>query len=54
MENIKRFIASVEHILNTKKKRHIIAGILFSTSIFCGGLALTVMSTRIEENEHDE
>lgn len=49
MERAKRFIATIEHLVSTKKKRHIVGGILLSTSIFLGGLALTVMSTKIEE-----
>lgn len=50
MEHLKRFITTLEHIVSTKKKRHIVGGILLSTSIFLGGLALTVMSTNVEEN----
>ena len=40
--------------MSSKKKRHIVGGILLSTSIFLGGLALTVMSTKIEENIDEE
>ena len=50
MDHAKKFIATLEHLLSTKKKRHIVGGILLSASIFLGGLALTVMSTKIEEN----
>jgi hypothetical protein len=53
MERIKRFVSTVEHVLSTKKKRHIIGGILMSASIFFGGLAVTVLTTKIEE-ENDE
>lgn len=54
METIKRFVTSVEHILNTEKKRHVVGGILLSASIFFGGLALTVMTTKIEENDYEQ
>ena len=54
MERAKRFISTLEHLVSTKKKRHIVGGILLSTSIFLGGLALTVMSTKIEEIVDDE
>jgi hypothetical protein len=55
MDRVKRFIITLEHLVSSKKKRHIVGGILLSTSIFLGGLALTVMSTKIEENvEEDE
>ena len=50
MDRAKRIIATLEHLVSSKKKRHIVGGILLSTSIFLGGLALTVMSTRVEEN----
>lgn len=50
MDHVKRFITTLEHLVSTKKKRHIVGGILLSTSIFLGGLALTVMSTKVEEN----
>ena len=53
MERIKRFVSTVEHVLSTKKKRHIIGGILLSASVFFGGLAVTVLTTKIEE-ENDE
>ena len=53
MDRAKRFIATLEHLVSSKNKRHIVGGILLSTSIFLGGLALTVMSTKIEENEDE-
>lgn len=54
MDTIKRFVATVEHVLNTEKKRHVVGGILLSASIFFGGLALTVMTTKIEENDYEQ
>ena len=54
MEMIKRFVATVEHILDTEKKRHVVGGILLSASVFFGGLALTVMTTKIEENDYEQ
>lgn len=54
MDRVKRFITTLEHLVSTKKKRHIVGGILLSTSVFLGGLALTVMSTKLEENEENE
>ena len=50
MDHAKRLIATLEHLVSTPKKKHIVGGILLSASIFLGGLALTVMSTKIEEN----
>ena len=54
MDRVKRIIATLEHLLGTKKKRHIVGGILLSASVFLGGLALTVMSAKNEENTDEE
>lgn len=54
MDYVKRLIATFEHLVSTKKKRHIVGGILLSTSIFLGGLALTVMSAKVEENDNEQ
>lgn len=54
MEYAKRLISTIEHLINTKSKKHIVGGMLLSTSVFLGGLALTVMSTKIEENNDEQ
>ena len=54
MDRAKRLIATLEHLISTKKKRHIVGGVLLSASVFLGGLALTVMSTKVEENIYEE
>lgn len=55
MERTKRLLLTIEHLVSTKKKRHIVGGILLSTSIFLGGLALTVLSTKSEtEDEYEK
>ena len=54
MEHMKRLISTLEDLVSTPKKRHIVGGILLSASLFLGGLALTVMSTSIEENTDEE
>ena len=48
MEKIERFISAVDNMLDTKHKRHIIGGILLSTSLFLGGLAFTAISIKKE------
>ena len=53
MEHVKKLVSTLEHLVSTRKKRHIVGGILLSTSIFLGGLALTVMSTKDEENNDE-
>ena len=54
MDRLKRVVSTLEHLLSTKEKRHIIGGIMLSASVFFGGLALTVMSAKIEEKDDDE
>ena len=35
--------------LNTPKKRHIAGGVMMSISLFFGGLAVTIMTLKMEE-----
>lgn len=51
MERAKRLLSTIEHLISTKRKRHIIAGALLSTALFAGGLAATVLSIKIEERD---
>ncbi|MCC8151378.1 MAG: histidine kinase [Lachnospiraceae bacterium] len=43
-EAIENVIASLDYILDSKRKRHIAGGILLSASLLFGGLALTVIT----------
>lgn len=45
---------SIDYILNTSKKRHIVGGVLLSASALLGGLALTIMTIRRDEQEYEE
>lgn len=55
MERTKRLLLVIEHLISTKRKRHIIAGVLLSTALFAGGLAATVLSIKIDEkDEYDQ
>ena len=51
MEHAKKLISTLEQLVSTRTKRHIVAGILLSTSIFLGGLALTAISTKDKYEE---
>ena len=53
MERVRRFVSTVEHVLNTKQRRHIIGGLLMSASVFLGALAVTVLTTKIEEENNE-
>ena len=52
MDGMENFISVLDYILDTKRKRHIIGGILVSVSLLFGGLALTVM-TIISNDEYE-
>lgn len=49
MDVVNNVMNSIDEILDTKRKRHIIGGVLLSMSTLLGGLALTVMTIK-EEN----
>lgn len=53
MEGIGNFISMLDYILDTNRKRHITGGILLSTSLLFGGLALTVMTINNEEESNE-
>jgi len=46
-------IESLDATLNSKRKRHIVGGLLVSVSMMFGGLAITAMTLKPEE-DHDE
>ena len=54
MNRLENIIATLDYILNNNKKRHITGGILLSVSLLFGGLALTVMTLKTEDNDTDE
>lgn len=55
MNRLEGVIASLDYLLGTKRKRHIMGGILLSASLLFAGLAFTVITLKTEEdNESDE
>ena len=44
----------LSYAVNTRRKRHITGGLLISAALLFGGLAITVMSVRDEEDEYNE
>ena len=54
MERIEESINTITRILKTNKSRHIVGGVLLSMSLFFGGLAVTVLTMKKEENEENE
>ena len=50
MDGLDNFISTMDYVLNSKRKRHIMGGILLSASLLFGGLALTVMTINEEDD----
>lgn len=53
MDGAKRFITMLDHILNAKRKKHLVSGILLSASACFAVLALTVMTLKVEDVEEE-
>lgn len=53
MHKLEIILSMLDHSLNTTKKRHIAGGILMSISLLFGGLAFTVITVKMEENEEE-
>lgn len=55
MERLEMLLILCDEALDTKKKRHIVGGVLMSVSLFFGGLAITVITLNREErvNEYE-
>lgn len=53
MDKLERFITALDQSLSTKKKRHIAGGVLMSISLLFGGLAITVITLKTEEQKYE-
>lgn len=54
MNRLENMMASLDYLLSTKRKRHIVGGILMSASLLFGGLAFTVVTLKTEKENEDE
>lgn len=56
MDGLEALIYALDCVMDTKRKRHIIGGILLSASLLFGGLSVTVftISNEDEEERNDE
>lgn len=43
----------LDQSLNTRKKRHIAGGVLLSISLLFGGLAITIMTIKTEDEDNE-
>ena len=48
MDRLEEVLSTLDISLDTKRKRHLLGGILISVSLLFGGLAITVMSLQME------
>ncbi len=53
MNGIENIISMLDYVLDTKRKRHITGGILLSVSMLFGGLAVTVITIKNEEDSYE-
>ena len=51
LEAIEEIVETVEATVATKKKRHIVGGVLLSVSLLFAGLAVTAITLRTEDND---
>lgn len=54
MDGLENIISVLDYVLDTKRKRYITGGILLSVSFLFGGLAITVMTIKNEEDEYEQ
>ncbi len=48
MEGFANLISMLDYVLDTRRKRHITGGILLSSALLFGGLAVTIFSIKDE------
>ena len=51
MYELENFLATIDGLLDTKRKRHIFGGILISLAALFGGLAATTLTIRPEDEK---
>ncbi len=53
MDRLEGILSMLDYSLNTKRKRHLAGGILMSISLLFGGIAITIMTTKTEEEDRE-
>ena len=54
MDRLEHIISTLSYVMSDPRKRHIVGGILISVSMLFGGMALTVLTIKNEEQDNDE
>lgn len=52
MDRLEGILSMIDYALNTKRKRHIAGGVLMSVSFLFGGLAITIMTLKMEDDNN--
>lgn len=53
MYRLEEILSMLDQSLDTRKKRHIAGGVLMSISLLFGGLALTIITLKTEEESNE-
>lgn len=53
MERLDAVLSMLDRTLDTKKKKHLAGGVLLSVSLLFGGLAITVLTLKTEEQYNE-
>ena len=51
MDKLEGILSMLDYSLNTRRKRHITGGVLMSVALLFGGLAVTIMTIKTEEQD---
>ena len=54
MNRLEGVMTTLDYLLSNKRKRHILGGILMSTSLLFAGLAFTVITLKKEEYDDEQ
>ena len=53
MDRFETVVSMLDYALNTKRKRHIVGGVLMSVSLYFGGLAVTIITLKMEDDIYE-
>lgn len=51
MDRLEEILSVLSYTLDTRAKRHIVGGVLVSISLLFGGLAVTIITLKTEDEE---
>lgn len=53
MDRLEEILSVIDHSLDTRNKRHIVGGVLLSVAMLFGGLAVTIITLKMEEPNYE-